>query len=191
MTKPVKRARAPKPAAPVKTAQKRRISIPGAGDGGIVPPPEHRFKPGNTAAVGHGRPAKLKDLQALIIDELGVDLKQVTTDSDEQSVKLTRARAMVRMGLNKGGAFAVALLEYAFGKVPQPTRELNEDEWREWCTQNGINPDELVAKVSAEMGSGWSGAGGGEAPPDAGGQPTANPLAVSRGESGNPESEGA
>jgi hypothetical protein len=105
-----------------KTATKRRpASIPGAGKGGIVPPPEHRFKPGNKAAVGHGRPRKMQDLKELILDTLAEEM--TVTDADGKRTRLTRAQAMIRAMLIRSPTDRIALLEYAFGKVTQPYRD--------------------------------------------------------------------
>ncbi len=134
------RAPAPKP----KTAGKRRNLPKDASPiNGVVPPPEHRFKPGNPG--GPGAPRKLKEFQELILAVMAEVL------SPDGVNKVTRAQAMVRLGLNKN---PVPFLEYVFGKVPQVSRDLNDDEWREWLRQNGHDPDKLVAEFVAHMGDG-------------------------------------
>ena len=100
-----------------KTASKRR----GAGNGGIVPPVEHRFKEGNQAAVGYGRPRKLAEFQELIKDTLAEDASY-TDPVTGCSFKGTRAQAMIRTMLVKSPSDRIALLEYIFGKVTQPTQ---------------------------------------------------------------------
>ena len=122
--KPANRApKAPPPAPSLtelgggKTAHKRRVNVPGAGDGGTIPPIEHRFKPGNKAAVGYGRPRKLEAFQELIKDILGEE--QTTVLDNGQRITLTRAQVLVRMMLTKSPSDRIALLEYAFGKVKQ------------------------------------------------------------------------
>lgn len=149
MTTPAARRKAApkKRQAPAQTANKRRIE-PQKGASpvnGVVPPIEHRFKPGNQAAVGHGAPRKLKEFQELILDTMAEML------GAEGGQKFTRAQAMIRLGLNKN---PVPFLEYVFGKVPQVSRDLNDDEWREWLKQNGHDPDKLVAEFVAHMGDG-------------------------------------
>ncbi len=52
------------PKKPAKPAQ------PGAGRNGNVIPPQYHFKPGNKAAVGHGRPRTISALREYI-QELG------------------------------------------------------------------------------------------------------------------------
>lgn len=99
-----------------KTAKKRQ---PGASPiSGFVPPPEHRFQPGNTAARGHGRPRKLEDLQELIKETLEEEVP-LRDENGRITDRLTRAQAMIRTMLVKSPTDRVALLEYAFGKVPQ------------------------------------------------------------------------
>lgn len=108
-TPPARRKAAPKPRkAPVQTANKRRIE-PQKGASpvnGVVPPIEHRFKPGNRAAVGHGRPRTMQDLKELILETLA-----------EETGDMTRARLLVRTMLVKSPSDRTTLLEYAFGKV--------------------------------------------------------------------------
>src|SRR3990167_4568293 len=170
---PTKRARAAKPKP--KTASKRRTVVPGAGNGGIIPPIESRFGPGNQAAVGHGRPRKLQDLKELILETLAEDL----TDANGRRLTLTRAQAMIRTMLIKSPTDRIALLEYAFGKVPQAFAHLT---WREYLEQQGIGPAsafERMVNAAAEIprdaagtpgtDGGGSVGSGGTAPPGAGG----------------------
>ena len=141
--------RNPKPK-PAKSAQKRRSGAGprkgqlGAGNGGIIPPPEHRFQAGNTASVGHGRPRKLADLQELIKDTLAEETS--ATFPDGQRVTLTRAQAMIRTMLIKSPTDRIALLEYAFGKIKQ---EIDIHDWREIARRNNLDPDEVSAAVHA------------------------------------------
>jgi len=76
---------------------------------GTAPPAEYRFAPGNRAAVGHGRPRKLKELQDLIKDVMAQEL-------NVSGERLTRIEAAIRLGLSKN---PTVWLEYAFGKMPQ------------------------------------------------------------------------
>ena len=132
-----------------KTAGKRAVA-PGASPlNGTVPPPEHRFGPGNQAAVGHGRPRKLADLQELIRDTLAEDLTMI--DADGRRVKLTRAQAMVRTMLVKSPSDRIALLEYAFGKVSQMAltmdlSQLNDEQLLRLA--NGEDPAFVAATAS-------------------------------------------
>ena len=130
------------------TASKRRI--PGAGNGGIVPPVESRFGPGNQAAVGHGRPRKLADLQELIRDTLAEDIS-VTDPATGRALKLTRAQAMIRTMLVKSPSDRIALLEYAFGKVSQMAltmdlSQLNDEQLLRLA--NGEDPAFVAATAS-------------------------------------------
>ena len=109
-------------------------AIPGAGKGGIVPPPEHRWQAGQTGN-SHGRPRKMAEFQELIKETLAEDVR----DAEGRSLRLTRAQAAIRVMFNKGGAGAIALFEYAFGKVPQLTHEMSENEWREWFIAQGYS----------------------------------------------------
>lgn len=77
------------------------------------PPVETQFKHGNTASVGHGRPRKLQDLQELIYETLAEDGGAL------EGERKTRAQHLIRMMLVKSPSDRIALLEYAFGKVPQ------------------------------------------------------------------------
>lgn len=110
----------------------------------VVPPPEHRFQPGNRAAVGHGRPRKLKDLQDLILDVMAEDTGAVTQDGEGRAAMMTRARLMIRTMLNKSPSDRIALLEYAFGKMPN-VHEIKD--WREIARRNGIDPERVSEAV--------------------------------------------
>lgn len=118
-----------------KTAKSTGVkqAIPGAGKGGIIPPPETRWKPGQPSPNPHGRPRKLKEFQALVISTL----------AEDAGGNLTRAQMMIRTMLMKSPTDRIALLEYAFGKVPQPTHELNNDEWRDWLKENGYSDSDI------------------------------------------------
>ena len=119
-----------KTAAGKNTASKRRK--PGAGNGGIVPPPEHRFAAGNQAAVGHGRPRKLAELKELILETLAEDQSIATLDGRRET--RTRAQWMIRTMLVKSPSDRLALLEYAFGKVPMQITIV--DELLAWLREN-------------------------------------------------------
>jgi len=134
-----------------KTADKRRKGVSPLN--GVEPPPEHRFRPGNTAAVGHGRPRKLADFQELIKDTLAEELHL------PEGI-LTRAQAMIRTMLIKSPSDRIALLEYAFGKVPQHL--MVED-----VTDKPDN--ELVAELQSILDTAATSAGAG----DSGGTPSA------------------
>lgn len=127
-----KRASKPKP----ETAEKGRKGASPLN--GVVPPVDKQFKPGGPG--GPGRPKKLQDLKDLIVETLA---EEAGGDS-----KLTRAQLLIRTMLVKSPSDRIALLEYAFGKVPQPTRDMNADEWREWMLQNGYSESEANAAFS-------------------------------------------
>src|SRR3990167_8726401 len=74
--------------------------------------------PGNTGARGHGRPRKLEDLQELIKETLEEEVP-LRDEQGRVTDRLTRAQAMIRTMLVKSPSDRLALLEYAFGKVPQ------------------------------------------------------------------------
>jgi hypothetical protein len=119
-----------------KTANKRqlktRVITPGASPrSNFVPPPEHRFQSGNKAAVGHGRPRKLRELQELIKDVMAEDIAPDTT----------RIKAAIRLGLRSKNPSV--WLEYAFGKMPVSSHEMDGDEWREWLIENGYTPSDI------------------------------------------------
>ena len=130
---------------------------------GVVPPPEHRYQPGAPSPNPHGRPRKLKELQDLIKDVMAEELN---VGSD----RITRITAAIRLGLSKNPAI---WLEYAYGKMPQPTHELNADEWRTYLKDNGYTDaeiDSLVNEFATHMGHRRVGAGSGEAGENESGQ---------------------
>ena len=94
------------------------------------PPIETQFQRGAPSPNPHGRPRKLRDLQELIKDVMA---ENITPD-------VTRITAAIKIGLNK---HPTVWLEYAFGKVPQPTHEMNRDEWREWLKENGYSDTDI------------------------------------------------
>lgn len=77
-----------------------------SGRNGLPPPEETKWKPGQPSPNPHGRPKKLRDLQELIIATL----------AENAAPSMTRAQLMVRAMILKN---PVAILEYAFGKLPQ------------------------------------------------------------------------
>ena len=92
----------------------------------IIP---HQFKPGQTGNP-HGRPRKNADFKELILRVMGEDLVP----------NVTRIEAAIRIQLNKN---PLPLYEYAFGKVPQPTHEMNDTEWRSWLKENGYTDSDI------------------------------------------------
>lgn len=121
---------------------------------GQVPPVETRWKPGQPSPNPNGRPRKIQELKDLILDTLAEDI--ATTDpTTGHRLTLTRAQAMIRTMLIKSPSDRMALLEYAFGKVPQPTHELTSDEWREWLKVNygytDSDIDSLVNEFAASI----------------------------------------
>lgn len=85
---------------------------PGAGRNGNVIPPQYHFKPGNKAAVGHGRPRTISALREYI-QELGAQ------PSGHQD--LTRLDVLLRqMYGSKNAGDRANVLKYGWGNVPQP-----------------------------------------------------------------------
>jgi len=130
-----------------KTADKRRKGASPLN--GVVPPPEHRFLPGNPG--GPGRPKTLQELKELILNTLAEEV----VDENGRRIGLTRAQAMVRTMLIKSPIDRMKLLEYAFGKVTQPVTV--ED-------VTGKNDNELIDElfrladdIRARAGAGDSG----------------------------------
>src|SRR3989304_10574684 len=78
----------------------------------------------------HGRPRKLRDLQELIKDMMA---ESVTPD-------MTRIMAAIKLGLSKN---PTVWLEYAFGKLPTPTHEMDDNEWRDWLKENGYTNQDI------------------------------------------------
>ena len=84
----------------------------GAGRGGVKPPAEHYFKPGNKAAVGHGRPRTIGELREYI-QQLG--------EQPSGLPNLTRLDVLLRsMFGSKNAADRANMLKYGWGNVPQP-----------------------------------------------------------------------
>lgn len=103
------------------------------------PPVETQFQLGNKAAVGHIRPQKIEELRKLIIETMAEDI----TDERGRFV-MTRAQAMIRTMLVKSPTDRIALLEYAFGKVPQ---QISIDIVQQIAAELRITPAEAEAKV--------------------------------------------
>jgi len=106
------------------------------------PPLEHRFREGNQAAVGHGRPRKLAELKELILETLAQDAGLV------EGQRLTRAQAMIRLMISKSPSDRLAILEYAFGKVPTQNRERTfEDDILDLLLEGKITEAEVQKEV--------------------------------------------
>jgi len=115
---------------PAKPRKQAKITLPGASPISGTPPPERtRWKPGQTGNP-HGRPRKSADFKELILHVM----------AEELMPHVTRIEAAIRIQLNKN---PLPLYEYAFGKVPQPTHEMNRDEWREWLKENGYSDTDI------------------------------------------------
>jgi len=84
----------------------------GAGNNGNLPPVEHRFKLGNKAAVGHGRPRTIGELREYI-QQLG--------EQPSGLPELTRLDLLLRqMYASKNAGDRANVLKYGWGNVPQP-----------------------------------------------------------------------
>lgn len=75
------------------------------------PPVEHQFKPGNKAAVGHGRPRTISELRERI---------QELSEENVQGYKdLTRLDLLLRgMFASRNATDRNTLLKYGWGNVP-------------------------------------------------------------------------
>ncbi len=136
---------------------------PGAGNGGTIPPEATRWKAGDPSPNPKGRPRKQRAIQELIKDIIGEVI-------DPQAPQMSRGMAAIRLRIMKD---PMPFIEYAYGKIPTPTHELNADEWRDWLKENEYTDadiDSLVAEFAAHMGRRRVGAGSGEAGENSGGQ---------------------
>src|SRR3972149_7576927 len=77
------------------------------------PPIETQIQPGQVLNP-HGGPRKRKDIQELIKEIMDEDLLP----------KVNRIKAAIRLGLNRN---PIAFIEYAFGKAPTLTHEMDND----------------------------------------------------------------
>ena len=93
---------------------KKRLSPPaeGAGRNGNVPPEEHRFKTGNKAGVGHGKPRTIGELREHI---------QLIGEQRSSVADMSRLDVLLRqMFGSKNAGDRATLLKYGWGNVPQP-----------------------------------------------------------------------
>lgn len=133
----------PKRPAP-KRAKHATNTLKGASPISGVPPPEAtKWKPGQPSPNPHGRPRKLADLQELIRDTLAEEMS-ATDPATGRSIRMTRAQAMIRTMLIKSPSDRIALLEYAFGKVPQA---IEIDIYTSIASELHITIEEARAKV--------------------------------------------
>lgn len=80
----------------------------------------HKFKPGNKAAVGHGRPRTLSELRELI---------QSIGSEQIQGADLTRLDLLLRgMYASRNASDRLTLLKYGWGNVPEEIRGAWQDE---------------------------------------------------------------
>ena len=86
-------------------------ALPGAGNGGIIPPVEKRWKAGGPSPNPHGRPKTLKELRKLI---------QSVGEENLSEAQFTRIELKVRqLFASKNSKDTEHLLSYGWGKVPQ------------------------------------------------------------------------
>jgi hypothetical protein len=136
-------------------AKQAHLVIPGAGNGGTIPPPEHRWKAGDPSPNPKGRPRKNAEFRELIMDVMG---EVITPDMPNVS----RIMAAIRVGLMKN---PTPFLEYAFGKVPQAVAQMT---WREYLEQQGQDAatafnrlvEAAAAAKHAATGAGGTGSAG-------------------------------
>lgn len=95
-----------------------------AGNGGIVPPQEHRWKAGQS-----GNPAGRRRCGAVVRDWLNIlasqectaaDLDSIVSDPDAPATKVIAARSMLRATTEKGLPDFVAIVEQTDGKPATP-----------------------------------------------------------------------
>lgn len=105
------------------------------------PPVETQIQQGEVRNP-HGRPRKMADLQELIKDILAEEM--TSQDASGRTIKMTRAIAMIRTMLIKSPSDRIALLEYAFGKVPQ---QVTIDFTQQIAAELHITIEEAEARV--------------------------------------------
>src|SRR3990172_4577436 len=172
--------RKPKPARRVKIGKTPLDPRRPIGKGN--PPVETQFQPGNQAAVGHTQPRKLADLQALIISTLAEE----THDAEGRRTGLTRAQMLIRTMLIKSPSDRIALLEYAFGKMPQAFQHSGPDGGQiQFAQLSERELDDLLAGLFAQVAARSEGAGGatpgGEGAAGGGAGPRARPRGEGSG----------
>lgn len=106
------------------------------------PPIETQIKAGQVLNP-HGRPRKMADLQELIRDTLAEEMS-ATDPATGRAIKMTRAQAMIRTMLIKSPTDRIALLEYAFGKVPDKHEIIDR---RALADRLGLSPEALSEAV--------------------------------------------
>src|SRR3990172_2780046 len=142
-----------------KTAGKRRAEAKSPKDAlplnNVIPPLEHRFQAGNPG--GPGRPRKLSELKELILTTLAEE----THDAEGRRLGLTRAQMLIRTMLIKSPSDRIALLEYAFGKMPQAFQHSGPDGGQiQFAQLSERELDDLLAGLFAQVAARAEGAGG-------------------------------
>jgi len=139
-----------------KPKKARKTLLPGASPiSGVVPPVEHRFQPGKPG--GPGRPRKLAELKELILNTLAEE----THDAEGRRTGLTRAQMLIRTMLIKSPSDRIALLEYAFGKMPQAFQHSGPDGGPiQFAQLSERELDDLLAGLFAQVAARSEGAGG-------------------------------
>lgn len=83
-------------------------------------------------------------------------------------------RIMASLLFEPGASLFNAVMDRVDGKVPTPTHEMSDDEWRDWMKKNGYTDadiDELIWEFAAAMGGKRGDASGGETGATAGDSP--------------------
>jgi hypothetical protein len=136
---------------PKKNGKQARNTLPDASPiSGTPPPEEHRWKAGDPSPNPKGRPRNLGQLRELI--------QQLGNETITQQ-GLTRLEALLRgMFAGRSASDKLHVLEYGFGKVPQP---IEIHDWREEARREGYDPERLFTRLVEAGRAAMDGAGEG------------------------------
>jgi len=110
-------------------------ALPGAGNGGIIPPVEKRWKAGDPSPNPHGRPKTLKELRKLI---------QSIGEENLTASQVTRIELKVRqLFASKNSKDTGHLLSYGWGKVPQAIIGVSAAELERRMAELGLTDDDI------------------------------------------------